>query len=864
MDVEAPTMADVVSLQISLPQMIDLALGTPEVGVVNFNILHNFLHILLQQINLQATKVEYRNENATRIKTMVQSLKLGPTLYLHEYSITDGIEKVLQRIQEAKEVTIITEDSEPLTEEELKVTKGIQQEISPEKENDVQKVVFVEPVVNGVAPTALAFKELQQTVKQLQEQFQALESLPTTPEIVERLNAKNGAPVNDMWQFININKRLDASEEGIEKLTTMIEDVIKGEVAIATTDISLINARLDELEQKVAKMEQKLIHLQSITNIILEDISPAAANRETAAAENAENTAEEARETIAAEAAEVTAAAAAAAATATAEIATNKNVVPSPVKEEMANELFKPAANKISNATINKLAAQLSIPEIRQDVATLKVDVAEIQREVQDLNEKIAEIVKERIVEVSDVANLEQCLEAVKQVETTHGKIINDIIERVVVLEKEIEQLSETVNVMQAIEKTDDVDVNELVTKIQGIEGDMERIGETMDKLFDDKEKKEIYINTLLEQIEVLKTVKADKEDLEDALADKADAQAVNRKVSHDQFDAACDDLSRGLEEAIDKLTKQESIWQQALDEVQNEIAAKVDKIEMTPLKDFVHKKLKSLQEKLKIMAEARREIEAAGTKKLLRDVQCISCDKDVVMKKAETARFRAEPLPCTVSMKPYLTYQLDQVRKQQKKLPHSRNMIQFEAAVQEEAKKIKVKEEILVKTPRDNLVNRYCGGSHTVVTPHQKVMRVEHFLTQWGPQTVQLTDGLIKGKDGKMYRSRLLPDKLDVCGPICWENQISDETRSSICHERAPATSRSLRKSSPIRRNNTERYHAKKSKEPRTFEKAEKPIVEASQMTLPQKVVDERPLIIPESQNEMVLYETSKAIEGE
>lgn len=34
-----------------------------------------------------------------------------------------------------------------------------------------------------------------------------------------------------------------------------------------------------------------------------------------------------------------------------------------------------------------------------------------------------------------------------------------------------------------------------------------------------------------MDQIEVLKTVKADREDLEDALADKADAQAVKRKV---------------------------------------------------------------------------------------------------------------------------------------------------------------------------------------------------------------------------------------------------------------------------------------------------------------------------------------------
>lgn len=55
----------------------------------------------------------------------------------------------------------------------------------------------------------------------------------------------------------------------------------------------------------------------------------------------------------------------------------------------------------------------------------------------------------------------------------------------------------------------------------------------------------------------MLKTIKADREDLEDALADKADACAVNRKVSHDQFDAACDDLSKGIENALEKLMRQ-------------------------------------------------------------------------------------------------------------------------------------------------------------------------------------------------------------------------------------------------------------------------------------------------------------------
>lgn len=60
-------------------------------------------------------------------------------------------------------------------------------------------------------------------------------------------------------------------------------------------------------------------------------------------------------------------------------------------------------------------------------------------------------------------------------------------------------------------------------------------------------------------------------------------------------------------------------ILQQALDEVQKEIEGKVDKIEISPLKEFVNQRLKVLQDKLKKVAEAREEIEAAGTKKLLR-----------------------------------------------------------------------------------------------------------------------------------------------------------------------------------------------------------------------------------------------------
>jgi hypothetical protein len=38
--------------KINLSQMVDLAVGTPEVGAVNANVLHTLLHAMLRQLNI--------------------------------------------------------------------------------------------------------------------------------------------------------------------------------------------------------------------------------------------------------------------------------------------------------------------------------------------------------------------------------------------------------------------------------------------------------------------------------------------------------------------------------------------------------------------------------------------------------------------------------------------------------------------------------------------------------------------------------------------------------------------------------------------------------------------------------------------
>ncbi|XP_043584811.1 glutamine-rich protein 2-like isoform X2 [Bombus pyrosoma] len=766
-----PVAKEVDSLQVSLPQMLDLALGTPEVGAVNLNILHNFLHILLHRINLGSTKVEYRGDDANRIKTMVSSLKAGPSLYLQEYNIIDDSSDVKQRVRSTDaisvKVDVVSDAKDEASQDtvDLKETTGVRKQVGPGKEGKCETVIFVEPIVDGATPTALGFKRLEKNVNELQQRFQALEELATTPELIERLKGKITDPLTDVWQIISITKRLDASEQGIDKLTKMVQDVMKGDATLATEDTSKLEERLVNLENALNNLDHVVQNLQLI-------------------ADDGE-----------------------------VEGIQNPVVAETTGEEEEEAQLVQEEKQPVRRITLSEILGEIDIRKMHQDVGNLQMEVSQMKNQLKDLNEKIdktkAELTEEmeakqlttqRERNPAERTQEEETEETTKEITTSHkstpselrtqvrnpkemidSEELQDMRKRISKLEKDVINISDKVDKIQVIGVAGATNIDNLVSKYNEVQAEMEKLNQTADRLIDDRETREMHLNALLEQVELLKTIKADREDLEEALADKADAQAIHRKVSYDQFDAACDDLAHGLEDAINKLGQQEEIWQQALDEVQKEIEGKVDKMEISPLKDFVNHRLKSLQDKLKRVAEARQDIEAAGTKKMLRDVQCISCDKDVVMRMDPPHKFKVETLPCTTSMKPYLTYELDQVRKQHRRLPHSRNMIQFEAAMQEEAKKQKsARADTLVKTPRDHLCNRYCGGSHTITTPQQRVMRVGHFLTEWGPEIIQLTEGMIKGTDGKMYKGRRMPDKIDVCGPAYCDER-GDELRSSV-----------------------------------------------------------------------------------
>lgn len=81
---------------VTLPQIVDLALGRNQHHIVNFGILHSLLHIIIRQLNTENTRVEFSNQNWKLIDDMVADLNDDPaTMFINEYEVeqNDSAEK---------------------------------------------------------------------------------------------------------------------------------------------------------------------------------------------------------------------------------------------------------------------------------------------------------------------------------------------------------------------------------------------------------------------------------------------------------------------------------------------------------------------------------------------------------------------------------------------------------------------------------------------------------------------------------------------------------------------------------------------------------------------------------------------------
>ena len=144
---------------LSLAQLVDLALGTPEVGAVNFNVLHTLLHALLGKLDLQNYKANINESDKDFLSNKKSQEK--------------------------------SEDS---------------------KDADTFGNLLRAP-----------YHTLQDKLMKLEEQLSILNDLPSNNELISKMKAKGDVdkyrPMTDLWQTMQISKRVGANEEGIGKVS---------------------------------------------------------------------------------------------------------------------------------------------------------------------------------------------------------------------------------------------------------------------------------------------------------------------------------------------------------------------------------------------------------------------------------------------------------------------------------------------------------------------------------------------------------------------------------------------------------------------------------------------------------------------
>lgn len=208
--------------QVKLAQMVDLALGTPEVGAVNFNVLHSLLHAMLKRLNILDVQAEINEFD----RDFLSSSKQRQISSLSD--IDSGRGEDSEDALSEKSASIKTRHKTPYHNLEVKVAKMSEQ---------------LEKFGN---------------------------ELPTYKELFERGNMDPSAntPVADVWKYIKIQKKVDANSDGLDELHNLVDGLMKNikkleqenkrlNEKIGGLNIDDLLKRLAELEKKTDEMNEK-------------------------------------------------------------------------------------------------------------------------------------------------------------------------------------------------------------------------------------------------------------------------------------------------------------------------------------------------------------------------------------------------------------------------------------------------------------------------------------------------------------------------------------------------------------------------------------------------------------------------------
>ncbi|XP_070811200.1 uncharacterized protein C16orf96 homolog [Pituophis catenifer annectens] len=614
---EPPQGSGTMSRSLSFVELINLAIGTPELGNVNFNALHLFLHSLVEHLRLQDLRREVSAEELEFIKPPPSS--------------------------GASAATSATE------------------------------------TLPAVQKSSSIFHQMQERITAIEKQLRFLNEPPDTVELLARSQGM-GQPALDMWQMMQLKKKMELNEEGMTKAMNTLQDLLNSicSLKIATEGFQ---QELGQLKEEVAQingeeMKERLLSLDKQARMMEEMKEQLGLVKE--------------RVSLSASASKVVSW------SALCETLTGKTFE----EEEDGREKEDGGKEEEDRSRVqeDRSRVQEDRSRVQEDRSRVQEDRSRVQEDrsrVQEDRRGRAEEDRRGRAEEDRRGRAEEdrrgraeedrrgraeedrgrektsreILAVLSQLPEKHEALLKHITQLEAQLKypagpaafempPELKSLLERMETLQTQSQQGKESLQETLEQMEKLREQFENLQQGVERLSRSSTEMQI-IRNLLHQLDVKK---ADKDSIQEEMNVKADKSALEAMVNHGQLQLATSQLSEMMQDLLQKMSLQDKDWQKALEKLFVDMDCKLDRLALDPVSRQLEEVWKFIK---KYLSEGPRfdADSAAGFKKqLFERVKCISCDRPVTMMTGPhmitVRKATLKPRPVSASGYEYLFHQ--------------------------------------------------------------------------------------------------------------------------------------------------------------------------------------------------------------
>ncbi|CAF0811876.1 unnamed protein product [Brachionus calyciflorus] len=736
---------------ISLNRLLHLALcSSPQVGIVNFNLLKTFLLELLKALNLQHFEPKFSDDSNIQnlVNDVLQNQSNNEKFNLNNYhndsnNLNNNLEAKSDTKAEKSSFSLMTSGMKPLS---------------------LERII-----------------KMEDKLAKFEQQMTAFDSLPSNQQIIDKVKdtkkSENSSPILEIWKYTQLSKRLESNEEGITKLTSLVQDLIdeihelKDNQLRNDKDIKKLDDQYTNLLNRINSFDKTLNNLPSNDrkkdiedelnalkklfgnvekfDVKLKDIADQIKTIETKlytvvhhpdlelyvtwpALENSLKGLKDALDSAMRR-----------------ELVVNEQTQTIPVNEFSAkpvdratsphNDKTQEPPKQYETVSINeqnyiKEKTPSFTPSSRPSSFHPSKELQDILSKLGTLNER-----HESLRDIVDKLRFELGKKPQPQsINEQSIKLPDDFAEK-------MDEIKNLKSLLEQLKKNFSDETNkrlELEGIITNLNNSLDNIRNSLKECLKNTQLNKEDIMSLKEAIKMLDETKADKDWIKSEFERKADKRDMEQKVNKKQYDDHFHDLSNSINDCKLKTTNLEDEYRKGNESLIKELESKLDRLELDGLKDYIEKQLRKLKKLQKESVQPfsnglnNSEDDAAGLRRQLLRFHCISCDRPIDMP-AQNAPYPT--LPAERGMRPiqtprpYTTYELDQIRQFQKQQLLNEQSYDLFATV------------------------RQCGGSHTLTVPNKKMVKMSNPVIEESQSGIAHRNEVhLQGQDGHIYKGRI------------------------------------------------------------------------------------------------------------